>query len=76
MSRAGLLFQEPEVASAIMFRYFYVRIFLSRNKSYYNVCFFFTLPHEEGLVKFLRGDEQFNEQQVRNGAKKLHTSAD
>jgi cytochrome c556 len=34
------------------------------------------LPHEEGLVKFLRGDEQFNEQQVRNGAKKLHTSAD
>ncbi|OAD54145.1 Flap endonuclease 1 [Eufriesea mexicana] len=29
-------------------------------------------PDEEGLVKFLCGDKQFNEERVRNGAKKLH----
>ncbi|XP_046973403.1 flap endonuclease 1 [Vanessa cardui] len=28
-------------------------------------------PDEEGLVKFLCGDKQFNEDRVRNGAKKL-----
>ncbi|KAG6460615.1 hypothetical protein O3G_MSEX012100 [Manduca sexta] len=28
-------------------------------------------PDEEGLVKFLCGDRQFNEERVRNGAKKL-----
>ncbi|XP_045762211.1 flap endonuclease 1 [Maniola jurtina] len=28
-------------------------------------------PDEEGLVKFLCGDKQFNEERVRNGAKKL-----
>ncbi|KAL4705716.1 hypothetical protein ACJJTC_019779 [Scirpophaga incertulas] len=30
-----------------------------------------TDPDEEGLVKFLCGDRQFNEDRVRNGAKKL-----
>ncbi|XP_072948283.1 flap endonuclease 1 [Epargyreus clarus] len=30
-----------------------------------------TDPDEEGLVKFLCGDKQFNEDRVRNGAKKL-----
>lgn len=30
-----------------------------------------TDPDEEGLVKFLCGDRQFNEERVRNGAKKL-----
>ncbi|XP_022818314.1 flap endonuclease 1 [Spodoptera litura] len=30
-----------------------------------------TDPDEEGLVKFLCGDKQFNEERVRNGAKKL-----
>ncbi|KOC65019.1 Flap endonuclease 1 [Habropoda laboriosa] len=29
-------------------------------------------PDEDGLVKFLCGDKQFNEERVRNGAKKLH----
>ncbi|XP_076762098.1 flap structure-specific endonuclease 1 [Xylocopa sonorina] len=29
-------------------------------------------PDEEGLVKFLCGDKQFNEERVRSGAKKLH----
>ncbi|XP_025156011.1 flap endonuclease 1 isoform X2 [Harpegnathos saltator] len=29
-------------------------------------------PDEEDLVKFLCGDKQFNEERVRNGAKKLH----
>ncbi|XP_070163093.1 flap endonuclease 1 [Polyergus mexicanus] len=29
-------------------------------------------PDEEGLVKFLCGDKQFNQERVRNGAKKLH----
>lgn len=29
-------------------------------------------PDEEGLVKYLCGDKQFNEERVRNGAKKLH----
>ncbi|XP_076249820.1 flap structure-specific endonuclease 1 isoform X2 [Calliopsis andreniformis] len=29
-------------------------------------------PDEEGLVKFLCGDKQFNEDRVRSGAKKLH----
>lgn len=28
-------------------------------------------PDEDGLVKFLCGDKQFNEDRVRNGAKKL-----
>lgn len=28
-------------------------------------------PDEEGLVKYLCGDKQFNEERVRNGAKKL-----
>lgn len=28
-------------------------------------------PDEEGLVKFLCGDRQFNEDRVRNGAKKI-----
>ncbi|EDX07413.1 flap endonuclease 1 [Drosophila simulans] len=31
-------------------------------------------PDEEGLVKFLCGDRQFNEERVRNGAKKLMKS--
>ncbi|XP_053985945.1 flap endonuclease 1 isoform X2 [Hylaeus volcanicus] len=31
-----------------------------------------TDPDEEGLVKFLCGDKQFNEERVRNGAKKLY----
>ncbi|KAL0811714.1 hypothetical protein ABMA28_009157 [Loxostege sticticalis] len=31
-----------------------------------------TDPDEEGLVKFLCGDKQFNEDRVRAGAKKLH----
>ncbi|KPJ07741.1 Flap endonuclease 1 [Papilio machaon] len=30
-----------------------------------------TDPDEDGLVKFLCGDKQFNEDRVRNGAKKL-----
>ncbi|XP_022913781.2 flap endonuclease 1 [Onthophagus taurus] len=30
-----------------------------------------TDPDEDGLVKFLCGDKQFNEERVRNGAKKL-----
>ncbi|KAF9798746.1 hypothetical protein SFRURICE_021543 [Spodoptera frugiperda] len=30
-----------------------------------------TDPDEEGLVKYLCGDKQFNEERVRNGAKKL-----
>ncbi|GJQ78306.1 Fen1 [Trypoxylus dichotomus] len=30
-----------------------------------------TDPDEEGLVKFLCGDKQFNEERIRNGAKKL-----
>lgn len=30
-----------------------------------------TDPDEEGLVKYLCGDKQFNEDRVRNGAKKL-----
>ncbi|XP_014478784.1 PREDICTED: flap endonuclease 1 [Dinoponera quadriceps] len=29
-------------------------------------------PDEDGLVKFLCGDKQFNEERVRNGAKKLY----
>ncbi|KAG6803053.1 flap endonuclease 1 [Apis mellifera caucasica] len=29
-------------------------------------------PDEENLVKYLCGDKQFNEERVRNGAKKLH----
>ncbi|KAL0134756.1 hypothetical protein PUN28_001492 [Cardiocondyla obscurior] len=29
-------------------------------------------PDEEGLVKFLCGDKQFNEERIRNGSKKLH----
>lgn len=29
-------------------------------------------PDEEGLVKYLCGDKQFNKERVRNGAKKLH----
>ncbi|XP_033333125.1 flap structure-specific endonuclease 1 [Megalopta genalis] len=29
-------------------------------------------PDEEGLVKYLCGDKQFNEDRVRSGAKKLH----
>lgn len=29
-------------------------------------------PDEEGLVKFLCSDKQFNEERVRSGAKKLH----
>ena len=33
-----------------------------------------TDPNEEGLVKFLCGDRQFNEERVRNGAKKLMKS--
>lgn len=28
-------------------------------------------PDEEGMVKFLCGDKQFNEERVRNGVKKL-----
>lgn len=28
-------------------------------------------PDEEGLVKYLCGDKQFNEERVRNGVKKL-----
>lgn len=28
-------------------------------------------PDEEGVVKFLCGDKQFNEERVRNGCKKL-----
>ncbi|KAK9304443.1 hypothetical protein QLX08_004215 [Tetragonisca angustula] len=31
-----------------------------------------TEPDEEGLIKYLCGDKQFNEERVRNGAKKLH----
>ena len=31
-----------------------------------------TEPDEEGLVKYLCGDKQFNEERVRNGAKKLY----
>ncbi|KAK1130220.1 Elongation of fatty acids protein 2 [Melipona bicolor] len=31
-----------------------------------------TEPDEQGLVKYLCGDKQFNEERVRNGAKKLH----
>lgn len=30
-----------------------------------------TEPDEEGLVKFLCGDKQFDEARIRNGAKKL-----
>ena len=30
-----------------------------------------TDPDEEGLVKYLCGDKNFNEERVRNGAKKL-----
>lgn len=33
--------------------------------------FKWTDPDEEGLVKYLCGDKQFNEERVRNGAKKL-----
>lgn len=33
-----------------------------------------TEPDEEGLVKFLCGDRQFNEERVRNGAKKIFKS--
>ncbi|XP_054275320.1 flap endonuclease 1-like [Macrosteles quadrilineatus] len=31
-------------------------------------------PDEEGLVKYLCGDKQFNEERVRNGVKKLRSS--
>lgn len=31
-------------------------------------------PDEEGLVKFLCGDRQFNEERVRSGAQKVHKS--
>ncbi|KAH0944684.1 hypothetical protein HN011_000849 [Eciton burchellii] len=37
-----------------------------------NVQLKWSEPDEEGLVKFLCGDKQFNEERVRNGAKKLH----
>ncbi|VVC92293.1 unnamed protein product [Leptidea sinapis] len=36
-----------------------------------NIELKWTDPDEEGLVKFLCGDKQFNEERVRNGAKKL-----
>lgn len=31
-------------------------------------------PDEEGIVKYLCGDKQFNEERVRNGVKKLMKS--
>lgn len=31
-------------------------------------------PDEDGLVKFLCGDKQFNEERIRNGAKNMMTA--
>jgi len=53
-------------------KYFYLGI--SRTTIYFIVPYKlkWSEPDEEGLVKFLCGDKQFNEERVRNGAKKLH----
>jgi flap endonuclease-1 len=80
---ARLLFQEPEISNADDVQV----TFISHNFSLYKlhylitnivyICFYFiklkwSEPDEEGLVKFLCGDKQFNEERVKNGAKKLH----
>ncbi|OXU29107.1 hypothetical protein TSAR_004274 [Trichomalopsis sarcophagae] len=61
---ARQLFIEPEVKDPeevdVGLLYLYIVNFLKWND-----------PDEEGLVKFLCGDKQFNEDRVRNGAKKL-----
>lgn len=58
-------------------RYFFISNNFSLRKLL-NIIYFFIFklkwsePDEEGLVKFLCGDKQFNEERIRNGSKKLH----
>lgn len=73
---ARLLFQEPEVSNADDIQVFLPNSFSLRKSRILNILLSCKLkwsePDEEGLVKFLCGDKQFNEERVRNGAKKLH----
>lgn len=75
---ARLLFQEPEISSPDDIQ---VTFFISNNFSLRELHVLYILlscklkwskPDEEGLVKYLCGDKQFNEERVRNGAKKLY----
>lgn len=77
---ARLLFQEPEVSNPDDIQVFFLyqiiynfSLHKSLNIIYSFICKLkWSEPDEEGLVKFLCGDKQFNEERVRNGSKKLH----
>lgn len=76
---ARLLFQEPEVSKIddiVVIYYIMISLVYKFYICQLHIVLFFKLkwsePDEDGLVKFLCSDKQFNEERVRNGAKKLH----